>query len=103
MQLLSLKLVTVIAESVVMDELARFGLANGATGYTISEVTGRGARSHRNVSLGGESRTSKMEFVVPRDVAETILTYVSRQYVEHFACIAWMADVEVVRGVDYAG
>ncbi len=103
MQLSSLKLVTVIAESVVMDELARFGLASGASGYTISHVTGRGARSQRNVSLGGESRTSKMEFVVPREVAEKILAYVSRQYVEHFACIAWMADVEVVRGIDYAG
>jgi hypothetical protein len=103
MQLLALKLVTVVAESVVMDELARFGVASGATGYTLCEVTGRGARSHRNVSLGGESRTSKIEFVVPPEVAEKILTYVSRQYVEHFACIAWMADVEVVRGIDYAG
>jgi hypothetical protein len=103
MQLLPLKLVAVIAESVIMDELARVGIEQGASGYTITEVTGRGARSHRNVSLGGESRTSKIEFVVPRHVAESILTYVSRQYVEHFACIAWMADVEVVRGADYTG
>lgn len=103
MQLHPLKLVTVVAEAVVMDELARVGLANGATGYTISEVTGRGARSQRNVALAGEARTLKIEFVVPADAAERILTYVSRHYVEHFACIAWMADIEVVRGADHAG
>jgi nitrogen regulatory protein P-II 2 len=103
MQLRPLKLVTVVAEAVVMDELARVGLASGATGYTLAEVAGQGSRSQRNVSLVGEARTLKIEFVVPADVAERILTYVSRQFVEHFACIAWMADIEVVRGGDYAG
>jgi nitrogen regulatory protein P-II 2 len=43
----------------------------------------------------------KLEFIVPMDVAEKILTHVSRDYFEHYACIAWLSDVQVVRGQQY--
>jgi len=101
MQLYPLKLVTVVGETVIMDDIAKEGVELGATGYTLSEVIGQGARGARNVIITGASKTMKAEFVVPKDVAEKILTHVSHTYFEHYACIAWLSDVQVVRGQAY--
>jgi len=101
MQLYPLKLVTVVGETVIMDDIAKEGLKLGATGYTLSEVIGQGSRSARNVIVTGSSKTMKVEFVVPMNIAEKILKHVSDQYFEHYACIAWLSDVQVVRGAAY--
>ena len=101
MQLYPLKLVTVVGETVIMDDIAKEGLELGASGYTMSEVSGQGSRGARTAILTGSSKTMKVEFVVPMDVAERILRHVSHAYFEHYACIAWLADVQVVRGQAY--
>jgi len=101
MQLYPLKLVTVVGETVIMDDIAKEGLKLGATGYTLGEVIGQGSRSARNVIVTGSSKTMKAEFVVPMNVAEKILKHVSDHYFEHYACIAWLSDVQVVRGAAY--
>ena len=101
MQLYPLKLVTVVGETVIMDDVAKEGVELGATGYTLSEVIGHGSRGTRTSILTGASKTMKVEFVVPMDVAEKILTHVSHAYFEHYACIAWLSDVQVVRGQAY--
>mgnify|MGYP006282279143 CR=1 FL=1 len=101
MQLYPLKLVTVVGETVIMDDVAKEGVKLGATGYTLAEVIGQGSRSARNVIVTGASKTMKCEFVVPMDVAEKILTHVSHTYFQHYACIAWLSDVQVVRGAAY--
>ena len=101
MQLYPLKLVTVVGETVIMEDIAEEGVKLGATGYTITEVVGHGSRSARNVAATTGPRTMKVEFVVPADVAANILTHVSHQYFEHYAVIAWLADVQVVRGQHY--
>ena len=101
MQLYPLKLVTVVGETVIMDDIAQEAVKLGATGYTLSEVVGQGSRSARNVILTGAAKTMKLEFVVSMDVAEKILMHVSHNYFEHYACIAWLSDVQVVRGIQY--
>lgn len=101
MQLYPLKLVTVVGETVIMKDIAEEAVGLGATGYTLSEVIGQGSRSARNVIDTGGAKTMKAEFVVPMDVAEKILIHVSHNYFEHYACIAWLADVQVVRGHQY--
>ncbi|MFN9369543.1 MAG: P-II family nitrogen regulator [Planctomycetia bacterium] len=101
MQLYPLKLVTVVGESVIMDDIAREGVKLGATGYTMSDTAGEGSRSTRNVIVTSGAKTQKVEFVVPMEVAERILRHVSHSYFEHYACIAWLADVQVVRGANY--
>ena len=101
MQLFPLKLVTVVGETVIMDDVAEEGMKLGATGYTQSEVNGHGSRSTRNVGSPRSGRTTKVEFVVPTAVAEAILTHISHQYFEHYAIIAWVSDVQVVRGQNY--
>ena len=103
MQLYPLKLVTVVGEAVIMEDIAEEGVKLGATGYTITEVNGHGSRSARNVASTTGARTLKVEFVAPADVAVGILTHVSHQYFEHYAVIAWLADMQVVRGQNYIG
>lgn len=101
MQLYPLKLVTVVGEAVIMEDIAELGLELGASGYTISDVSGHGSRSARNVSSTGGSKTLKVEFVVPTEVATKILEDVSHEYFEHYAIIAWLSDVSVMRGQQY--
>jgi nitrogen regulatory protein P-II 2 len=101
MQLYPLKLVTVVGETVIMRDVAEEGVKLGATGYTMSEVIGQGSRSARNLAISGEARTMKVEFVVMADVAEKILKHVSHEYFEHYAVIAWLADIMVARGQQY--
>lgn len=101
MHLYPLKIVTIIGETVIMEDIAEEGLRLGATGYTLSEVIGQGSRSARNVAVTTGAKTMKLEFVVPMEVAEKILTHVSHEYFEYYACIAWLADVQVVRGQQY--
>ena len=101
MQLYPLKLVTVVGESIVMHDSAKRGLKLGASGYTLAEVIGEGSRSARNVGVSGEAKTMKLEFIVPMDVAVKISLYVSTDYFEHYAIMAWMSDVHVVRGQSY--
>ena len=101
MQLNPLKLVTVVGESVIMEDIADRGLELGATGYTMSEVVGHGSRSARNVGSTGGAKTLKVEFVVAADVATKILEDVSQEYFEHYAIIAWLSDVSVMRGEHY--
>ncbi|NCX99747.1 MAG: transcriptional regulator [Planctomycetia bacterium] len=101
MQLYPLKLVTVVGESLIMEDIAELGLKLGATGYTISEVVGHGSRSARNVGATSGARTLKVEFVVTTEVAARILQEVSHEYFEHYAIIAWLSDVSVMRGERY--
>ena len=101
MQLYPLKLVTIVGETVIMQDIAKEAVGLGATGYTLSEVIGEGSLSARNVIVTGSSKTMKLELVVPMSIAEKILTHVSHHYFEHYAIIAWLSDVQVVRGQAY--
>ena len=101
MQLYPLKLVTVVGESVIMEDIAEEAVKLGASGYSLTDVQGQGSRSTRNVIITSGSKTMKLELVVPMDVAEKVLKHVSHTYFEHYACIAWVSDVQVVRGESY--
>ena len=101
MQLYPLKLVTVVGESVIMEDIAKEAVELGASGYSLTDVQGQGSRSTRNVIITSGSKTMKLELVVPMDVAEKVLKHVSHTYFEHYACIAWVSDVQVVRGESY--
>jgi nitrogen regulatory protein P-II 2 len=101
MQLYPLKLVTIVGETVIMKDIGNEAVELGATGFTMTEVIGQGARNARNVIDTGGAKTMRAEFVVPMDVAAKILSHVSHTYFEHYACIAWITDVQVVRGQQY--
>jgi nitrogen regulatory protein P-II 2 len=101
MQLYPLKLVTIIVESLLKEQICKKGMEFGATGFTSSEAGGHGSRGTRNQD-NASGMNVRIEFLVPESVAAKILTYVSHQYHDHYAVVAWQTDADVVRGQKYA-
>lgn len=99
LQLHPLKLVTIVAETVLRDRITRRLLERGATGFTVTESRGRGSRGIRTGDVPGEG--VRIECLVTREVAIEILGEVSERYFTDYAVIAWVTEVEVVRGEKY--
>ncbi len=100
MQTVTVKLVTIVAESVLAKRLCAAVRAAGATGYTLSDATGVGSRDMRASTLDGEN--IRIETLVSPAVAESLLEMLARDWFPHYAVIAWTSDVAVVRGEKYA-
>jgi len=99
MQLHPLKLVTIVTEQILRDQIVQKALEAGASGCTYQDTQGTGSRGARcNDVLGGNVR---IDIICADNVAEQILTFVSHHFFEHYACIAWVTDVSVVRGSRY--
>ena len=100
MQTVERRKITIVAEAVLEDRLLRELRALGATGYTITDARGAGSRGRRTMDLGG--RNIRVEVIATAALADAILAHVAEHYFEHFAVIAWVDDVAVVRGDKYA-
>jgi hypothetical protein len=88
------KLVTVIASSEVQDRLVADMRKLGATGYTISMVSGGGAHGPRTRGWW-DSGNVRIETLVAAEVAASILQKVANSY-EELSIVAFMHDVEAV-------
>jgi len=91
MDLVPLKLVTIVAES-ILERL-------GAKGYTTVPARGEGSRGMR--SLDWEGQNIRLETIVPEEVALRILARLQEAYFPHYAVIAYVENVWVVRGEKY--
>lgn len=98
-QLVQLKRVTIIAEALLEDRLIRDITGLGAKGFTITEARGRGSRGVR--ASEWEGKNLKLESIVSNGVATQILERLKAKYFEHYAVIAYLENVEVVRGEKY--
>ncbi|MCU0418473.1 MAG: hypothetical protein MUC38_02350 [Cyclobacteriaceae bacterium] len=90
-----LKLVTIIAEDVLEDTLAKEITALGAKGYTVVTVRGKGEQGMRENLWEGEN--VKIETIVSDEVALKILAHLQRKYFDKYAMVAYVTDVHVVR------
>jgi nitrogen regulatory protein PII len=99
MHTVTLKLVTIIAEPVLEERLTRALHALGARGWTITACRGEGSRGMRVGEVPGDG--IRIESVVSAPVADRILELAAREYFPHYAVIAWLTDVHVVRGDKY--
>jgi len=99
MQLKPLKLVTLITEQVLREQIAKKIIELGASGYTWSEVQGKGPRGTRRDAVEGNNIQIKV--VCAASVADAILNWFAHTYVDNYACIAWVIEVAVVRGDRY--
>jgi nitrogen regulatory protein P-II 2 len=93
------KLVTIIAEAVLESRILRDIRELGARGYTLTKVRGEGSRGVR--ASDWEGGNVKIEAVVSPAVANRILRHVAESYFEHYAVVAYLSDVQVVRGEKY--
>lgn len=99
MQLHTLKKLTIITETSVRAHLLKKIQELGASGYTCREVQGYGSRGARSDQF---ESNFEVNVICPETVAHAILTYVSHNLFDNYACIAWLSDVQVVRGARYA-
>jgi nitrogen regulatory protein P-II 2 len=98
MNLHTLKLVTIIAEAVLESHLLQEIMDLGARGYTTTNVHGEGSRG---VRAGVAEGNVKVETVVGPEVADRILQHVAEKYFQHYAVVAYVGEVQVVRGQKY--
>lgn len=99
MQTVALKLVTIVAEPVLEERLVESLHRLGARGHTATVVHGSGSRGMRASDPPGDG--VRIETVVSTAVAGRILEHVASAYFPHYAVIAYVTDVEVVRGEKY--
>lgn len=99
MHLTIMKRVTIVAEAIIEERILNDLLALGSSGYTITKAEGRGSRGVR--ASEWEGRNVKIETVVKPEVAEKIMTKLSKDYFPYFAVIMYAHEVEVVRGDKY--
>ena len=100
MQTVPHRLVTIIAERGLRDKIVDAVHRLGATGHTITDVSGEGSRHAGGGRITGAN--VKIEAVVPPDVAEQIATHVAEAYFRYHSVIVTLQDVEVLRGSKYA-
>jgi nitrogen regulatory protein P-II 2 len=94
-----LKKVTIIAEAVLEDRLLREVRELGSRGYTLTEVRGEGSRGVR--ASEWEGKNIQIEVLVSAGVADALLDHLAANYFEHYAVVAYVVDVQVVRGDRY--
>jgi nitrogen regulatory protein P-II 2 len=99
MNTVPLKLVTIVAESLLESHLVRELVELGARGHTTTKSHGEGSRGVRASELEGGN--VRIETIVSETVADRILEHVARNYFQHYAVIAYVTDVMVVRGEKY--
>lgn len=97
MHTVALKCITVVAEPVLEERLTEELRRLGATGFLVSDVRGDGSRASELPGAG-----VKIETLVSATVADRILECVATHYFPHYAVIAWVTDIAVVRGDKYA-
>lgn len=95
----TLKLVTIVTERILQDRLLQAVDSLGASGYTLTQATGRGSRGVRASEWEGPD--TRIETLVSPAVADAIVEHIATHYFEHYAVIVFVQDAEVVRGEKY--
>lgn len=96
MKTVSMKRISIIGDITVQYRIVQEVQELGATGYTCFPVEGKGQRGIR--PRHAEPANAKIEVVATPEVAMRILEHISQHYFEHYAMIAFLDDVEVLRG-----
>lgn len=99
MQTHPLKLVTIVAEALLEERLIHSLEKAGARGWTIALVRGEGSRGVR--ASEWEGRNVRIETLVAEEVADRLMEVLAERYFPHYAVVAYVQDVEVVRGEKY--
>lgn len=89
-----IRLVVIVAEPTLEDDLLDDLRALGVKGWTIDEVRGQGTRQSGINMLEGNVR---IETLVSAKRAQRILDHLAERYFDNFSLVAFAHDVDVVR------
>lgn len=90
------KLITIIAEAALENDLVREIERLGARGYTVTDARGKGARGVRNAGWE-HSANVRIEVVCTTKTAHDIAAVLKERYYADYAMILFFGDVEVSR------
>ena len=90
------KLVTIITESVLENELCDFLSGVGASGYTVTNARGSGSRGVRSAGWSASGNV-RIEVVCSAELAAEIEKQVSERYYADYAMILFESDIRVLR------
>jgi len=96
MKMVPMKRVTIVVDNYVERQIVKEIHDLGATGYTYTVVHGQGAKGTRPSHWDGPN--AKIEVIATPELAQQILDHVAKTYFDHYATIAYLDDVEVIRG-----
>ncbi|HYA63643.1 MAG TPA: hypothetical protein VED66_10585 [Candidatus Sulfotelmatobacter sp.] len=91
-----MKRVTIIGDETVKYRLVEEIHDLGARGYTHYVVHGEGEHGVR--PRHGEPANVKLEVITTPEAAQRILEHLAQHYFDNYAMIAFLDDVEVLRG-----
>lgn len=100
MNTVRMKRITMIGDNTVQYRILQEIHEMGATGYTCGAASGQGDRGIR--PRHAEPGNAKIEIIAAPELAHRILEHVSKNYFGAYAMIAFLDDVEVVRGEKFA-
>jgi nitrogen regulatory protein P-II 2 len=99
MKLTTLKLVTIVFESVLEGQIVATIKEAGARGYTAVASSGEGSRGMRTGEIPGHN--IRIETLVSPEVADKIMELVSSRYFQNYAVVCYVVDAAVLRGEKY--
>ena len=90
------KLLTIITEALLENELCELIEKLGATGYTVTNARGSGSRGVRDAGWTS-SGNIRVEVVCTKELADAIAENLRGKYYDHYAMIIFESDVRVLR------
>jgi nitrogen regulatory protein P-II 2 len=95
-----MKLVTIITEGLLKEKVIALLKRHACTGFTVSRTDGEGSRGVR--ASDWEGPNLKIESIVSLETADAIVSELSEKYFENYSLVAWITDVQVLRGEKFA-
>lgn len=95
MTLINFKLVTIICEPVVKTKIIELSQNLGATGFTITEVSGQGNGEKSSGEI--PDAKSKIEVVADSALATKIMTKIAETFFENYSLITYSSDISIMR------
>ena len=90
------KLLVVVTEAVIEDELVRTLEEAGAHGYTVSDARGKGARGQRSAGWRRDANV-RVEVLCSDETAEHLVEVLQERFLANYAIVLWLSDVTVLR------
>ncbi len=97
MRLYNVKLLTIVCESLVQNQVKEILKRHSITGYTSYEVEGAGDKELRGHGLLPEEKNVKIEIVLTEKSMVDIIEEISRTMFADYAIILYVSDVQVAR------
>jgi nitrogen regulatory protein PII len=95
------KLVTIITEAALENDLLADIKRLGASGYTVSNARGSGSRGVRAAGWSSNSNI-RVEVVCSDELAAAIADHLRDKYYDNYAMILFESDIRVLRSTKFS-